>query len=77
MAVNFHLFQANGLKVKIKKCKFAADADKYLGHIVSEEGVKVDPSRVQAVKKYPAPKNADQVRTFLSLANYERRFINP
>lgn len=76
LALTFGLLQANGLKVKTQKCKFATEAVQYLGQIVSEEGVKVDSSKIKAVKNYPATEIADQVRAFLGLSNYYRRFIN-
>lgn len=46
-----------------------------MGHIITPEGVKTDPSNVQAVKNFPAPKNVKGVRSFLGLANYYRKFI--
>ena len=75
LTLTFRLLQTNGLKVKIQKCRFAAPEVEYLGHVVSEKGVKVDPKKIKSVHKYPAPKNVDQVRAFLGLANYYRRFI--
>ena len=76
LTLTFRLLQSNGLKVKIQKCRFAATEVEYLGHIVSEKGVKVDPKKIKSVHNYPAPKNADEVRSFLGLANYYRRFID-
>ncbi|KAI9552232.1 hypothetical protein GHT06_022587 [Daphnia sinensis] len=49
----------------IQKFKFADSAVEYLGHIVSEDGVRVHPNKNKAVQKYQAPTNADQVRAFL------------
>ena len=47
----------------------------FLGHVVLGEGVAVDPSKVTAVTEWEAPKNAGEIRSFLGLAGYYRRFI--
>ncbi|XP_073133607.1 uncharacterized protein [Henckelia pumila] len=47
----------------------------FLGHIVSAKGIEVDPSKVEAVRNWVAPKNATEIRSFLGLAGYYRRFI--
>ncbi|XP_073137474.1 uncharacterized mitochondrial protein AtMg00860-like [Henckelia pumila] len=47
----------------------------FLGHIVSAKGIVVDPSKVEAVRNWVAPKNATEIRSFLVLAGYYRRFI--
>ncbi len=57
------------------KCEFWLDRVGFLGHIVSAEGVAVDPSKVSAVTEWESPKNAGEIRSFLGLAGYYRRFI--
>ena len=47
---------------------------KFLGHVVSEQGVAVDPTNIEAVVKLEPPKNVTEVRSFLGLAGYDRRF---
>ncbi|XP_073119964.1 uncharacterized protein [Henckelia pumila] len=47
----------------------------FLGHIVSAKGIEVDPSKVEAVRNWAAPKNATEIQSFLGLAGYYRRFI--
>jgi hypothetical protein len=47
----------------------------FLGHIVLAEGVAVDPSKVESVTKWESPKNPGEIRSFLGLAGYYRRFI--
>ena len=47
----------------------------YLGHIISEEGISVDPERIEAIMNWPTPRNVTDVRSFLGLAGYYRRFI--
>ena len=47
----------------------------FLGHIVSAEGISVDPKKTEKVRDWPEPKNSDDVRSFLGLATYFRKFI--
>ena len=68
------LREAN-LKLKPKKCHLFQTEVLYLGHVVTSEGVKTDPSKVEAVKSWPTPTNPTEVRSFLGLASYYRRFI--
>ena len=64
-----------GLKLKLKKCYFAKNSVKYLGHIVSQSGISPDPEKIASMTTFPAPKNIAQLRTFLGLTNYYRRFV--
>lgn len=71
----FKLLTKSGLKMKPEKCEFAKQEIVYLGHIVSCFGVRPNPKKIDDVRNYPAPKNVAQLRTFLGLANYYRRFV--
>lgn len=62
--------------VKLKKCEFNKPEVKFLGHIVSAKGVKPDPAKVQSIMEWPAPRDVSELRSFLGLANYFRKFIN-
>eukprot|EP00795_Rhopilema_esculentum_P001556 gene1556-16005_t len=57
------------------KCHWMKESVKFLGHIISGEGVKVDPAKIDSVRNFPVPKNATDVRSFLGLISYYRRFI--
>jgi hypothetical protein len=63
------------LHIKRSKCSFATTAVQYLGHVISEEGVAMDNSKVSAVQSWPQPRSARGLRGFLGLAGYYRRFI--
>ncbi|XP_062616013.1 uncharacterized protein LOC134277706 [Saccostrea cucullata] len=67
--------QSVNLKLKAKKCNFFRREVSFLGHIVSKEGIKTDPSKIEAVKNWKTPSNVTELRSFLGLAAYYRRFI--
>ena len=58
------------LYAKLKKCEFWLDRVPFLGHIVSKEGISVDPSKVEAIQSWPTPRNAREICSFLGLASY-------
>ena len=64
-----------GLKLKAKKCNLFAKRVSYLGHIISQDGIATDPEKVKAVADWPVPSNVSEVRSFLGLCSYYRRFI--
>ena len=65
----------NQLYAKLEKCDFWLQEIQFLGHMVSQEGISVDPTKVEAVTKWERPKNVFEVRSFLGLAGYYRRFV--
>lgn len=71
----FDRLRKYGLKVQPDKCEFLRKEVGYLGHIISSEGVKPNPEKVQAVKEFPIPKSCKDIKSFLGLAGYYRRFI--
>jgi hypothetical protein len=58
------------------KSTFAVEEIKFLRHIVNSEGIRPDPKKVEVVQNWPVPKNVHEVRSFLGLANYFRKFIS-
>ena len=67
--------RAHQLKAKFSKCHFWRDEVRFLGHVVSKEGIALDPAKVVAVQDWKIPRNATEVRSFLGLAGYYRKFI--
>ena len=63
------------LKLKLTKCHFVRPRVEYLGHVISSEGLSPNPKQVAAVTNYPQPQSLTQVRQFLGLTSYYRRFI--
>ncbi|GFX62137.1 retrovirus-related Pol polyprotein from transposon opus [Trichonephila clavipes] len=67
--------QEAGLKLNSKEVSFAAQEVKIQGHHVSSNGVRPDPDKIKAVRNFPTPKNIHDIRSFLGLCSYFRRFI--
>ena len=63
------------LYAKFKKCEFWLPSVTFLGHVISKDGVLVDPQKVEAVVNWPQPKSVTEIRNFLGLARYYRRFV--
>ena len=67
--------QLAGLKIKPTKCEFAKKSVRFLGHIVSAQGIQPDPANTDKVRNFPIPKTVKQVQQFLGLVGYYRKFI--
>ena len=71
----FKKIQEAGLTLKFDKCTFAASELKFLGHIITEKGVAVLPEKIEAVRNSKQPINVTDIRSFVGLTNYYRRFV--
>ena len=71
----FSRLDQHGLKLKGSKCEFFKASVNYLGHVVSQEGVKTDPEKIEALASWPEPHNIKTLRSFLGFTGYYRRFI--
>lgn len=69
------VLQQHELVANQKKCHFAQLSMEYLGHLISKEGVSMDPNKIKSVVQWPTPKNVKGVRGFLGITGYYRKFI--
>ena len=65
----------NGLKLKNTKCQIRKQSIVFLGHIISSEGIKIDPSKTEAITKIPLPRSVNELQRFLGMVNYLGKFI--
>ena len=63
------------LFAKFSKCDFFKDKIQYLGHVVTKEGISVDPEKINANEDWPVPKDVTDVRSFMGITGYYWRFI--
>lgn len=75
LAQMLEVMKCNSLFAKESKCSFAVKQVEYLGHVISGAGVATNPSKIQAMKDWPTPTTLKQLRGFLGLTGYYRRFI--
>lgn len=69
------LMQANQMYAKESKCNFAMGKVEYLGHFISGKGVETDPIKILAIIQWPSPRYVKELRSFLGLSGYYRKFI--
>ncbi|GJS26735.1 putative reverse transcriptase domain-containing protein [Tanacetum coccineum] len=69
------LLKKEGLYVKFSKCEFWIPKVQFLGHVIDSKGIHVDPAKIESIKDWASPKSPTEIRQFLGLAGYYRRFI--
>ena len=69
------ILETESLYAKFSKCEFELEEIPYLGHKINAEGVSVDEEKIQVIKEWPRPKNLTQLRGFIGLCSYYRRFV--
>uniref|UniRef100_A0A7N2MWN1 RNA-directed DNA polymerase n=1 Tax=Quercus lobata TaxID=97700 RepID=A0A7N2MWN1_QUELO len=75
LRIVFQILREKKLYAKFKKCEFWLDQVVFLGHVISKAGISVDPSKVEAVVDWARPTNVSEIRSFLALTGYYRRFV--
>ena len=71
----FQRLQEAGLKLKLEKCSFFKKHIEYLGHLLSDKGIQPLPEKLESIKNMPRPKNQKEVKQFLGLVGYYRKFV--
>ena len=71
----FRRLRRAGLKLKLQKCSFFKKHIQYLGHLISDEGIQPLPEKLENIRNMPTPQNAKEVKQFLGLAGYYRKFV--
>ena len=71
----FKKFRQYNLKIQLDKSEFLCKEVAFLGHVITPDGIKPNPSKIEAIQKYPIPKSTKEIKSFLGLMGYYRRFI--
>ena len=73
--MTLQLLREHKLYAKLRKCDFYKDKIHYFGYIISDEGISVDPKKIEVIMNWPTPRNVTDVRSFMGLVGYYKRFI--
>lgn len=71
----FETMRAANVRFKQSKCHFGKSSMKWVGHVIDSDGIRVDPDKTSAIEKFPTPQNEKELKRFLGMANYYRKFI--
>ena len=69
------LLRKNGLFANLKKCRFHKDEVRFLGYVISSQGIRMEDERIKEVRNWPEPKSVRDIQVFIGFANFYRRFI--
>ena len=75
LRIVLHRLREEKLYAKFSKCEFWLTSVTFLGHVVSKEGIRVDPAKIEAVRGWTRPTSPTEIRSFVGLAGYYRRFV--
>ena len=75
MRLTLKLLREHKLYAKLSKCDFYKDKIHYLGHIISDKGISMDPEKIEAIMNWPTPRNVTDVRSFMGLVGYYGRLM--
>lgn len=76
LRMTFEALKRAGLTMRLSKCKFGMTRVEYLGFVVSGEGIEPGPAKIEAIANFPVPKNVHEVRRFIGMASFFRRFVS-
>ena len=76
MKKTFNKIKEANLTLGLEKCEFAKEKLKFLGHEINKEGIQSDPDKIVKIQEFKRPGTVKEVRQFLGLTSYYRRFIN-
>ena len=71
----FQVLRVHKLYINLKKSEFVLEEIQYLGHIISKNGICMDPEKLEVIKEWPVPKNIHELRSFIGMCAYYCRFI--
>src|SRR5262249_17826626 len=75
LRIVLQILRGHQLYAKLSKCEFWLSSVSFLGHVISKEGIQVDPKKVEAVSNWPRPTSVIEIHSFLGMAGYYRRFV--
>ncbi|KAL5744255.1 hypothetical protein ACOSQ2_027371 [Xanthoceras sorbifolium] len=75
LRIVLQILREKKLYAKLSKCEFWLNEIAFLGHVISADGIKADPKKIEAVMEWKPPRNVSEIRSFLGLAGYYRRFV--